>query len=430
MIDHDPTRPRPPSSPGCGCPASLARSFLRGLGAVGALAGLATTTLSTRMAFAAGPYTGDVLVVLSLRGGLDGLNTIVPTGDPRYRQARPTIAVPQNALLPLDAMFGLHPAMAPLKPWWDSGHFGAVQAVGMTNPTRSHFEAMEELERAAPGTSTRTGWLDRTLGLRDTGTAFQAVQLGQRDGGLCLPRPVSRAGHVVGRRLRAVRGLGRRRAAALGRCPDADCTRARRPPSGCPPRRRWPHWPEPPSCRTPATRRPGQLPEHRPRARAARRGAVVKAGVGLQVAAVDYGDWDMHTDMGTVQTGWLYDKLDELSRSARRVRHRPGPQARRRHPRDAHRVRSAASSRTARVASTTDTDRLCCCSVAGCRAARCTAPGRPSSRAPSSGGDLAGTTDYRQILAEILEKRCEGSEISTVFPGVSSDRLGVVRARG
>ena len=76
------------------------RAFLGRLGAVGALAGLTTTGLSTQMAFAAEPYTGDVLVVLSLRGGFDGLNTIVPTGDLRYAEVRPSIGIPQNALLP------------------------------------------------------------------------------------------------------------------------------------------------------------------------------------------------------------------------------------------------------------------------------------------------------------------------------------------
>ncbi|MFL6288825.1 MAG: DUF1501 domain-containing protein, partial [Actinomycetes bacterium] len=167
----------------CGCPdyartSVSRRAFLGRLGAVGALAGLTGTGLSTQLAFAATPYTGDVLVVLSLRGGFDGLNTIVPTADARYRESRPHINVPQSALLPLDPMFGLHPAMSPLMPFWDAGTFAAVQAVGMSNPTRSHFEAMEEMERAAPGSSVRTGWLDRTLGLRDTGTAFQAVQMG------------------------------------------------------------------------------------------------------------------------------------------------------------------------------------------------------------------------------------------------------------
>ena len=86
------------------------------------------------MAFAAEPYTGDVLVVLSLRGGFDGLNTIVPTADPRYLEVRPRIGIPQNALLPLDDMFGLHPAMAAAHAVLGVGQFGAVQAVGMTQP--------------------------------------------------------------------------------------------------------------------------------------------------------------------------------------------------------------------------------------------------------------------------------------------------------
>ena len=170
----------PPPVQECGCSdyAMSRRSFLGRLGAVGALAGLTSTGLATQMAFAAEPYTGDVLVVLSLRGGFDGLNTIVPSGDPRYAEVRPSIQIPQRTLLPLDSMFGLHPAMSPLMPWWHSGEFAAVQAVGMANQTRSHFEAMEEMERAAPGSSLRTGWLDRTLGLRDGTSAFQAVQMG------------------------------------------------------------------------------------------------------------------------------------------------------------------------------------------------------------------------------------------------------------
>ena len=174
----------PPREPACGCPQQTAprgisrRSFFKRAASTGALAGLASQGLSTRMAFAAEPYTGDVLVVLSLRGGFDGLNTFVPTSEPKYAQVRPNIGIPQNALIPLDANFGLHPAMQPLMPFWNDGTFGVVQAVGMSNPTRSHFEAMEEMERAAPGTSIRSGWLDRTLGLRDAGSAFQAVQLG------------------------------------------------------------------------------------------------------------------------------------------------------------------------------------------------------------------------------------------------------------
>ena len=75
-------------------------------------------------------------------------------------------------------MFGLHPALAPLKPLWDAGTLGAVHAVGSPDGSRSHFAATEELERAAPGTSLRTGWLDRVLGQRGATGVFSAAQLG------------------------------------------------------------------------------------------------------------------------------------------------------------------------------------------------------------------------------------------------------------
>ncbi len=145
----------------------------------------------------------------------------------------------------------------------------------------------------------------------------------------------------------------------------------------------------------------------------------MKADVGLQVAAVDYGDWDMHTDMGTVQSGWLHDKLDELSRSL-----------------DAFATDLGAKLGDVTLVTLTEFGRslvengsggvdhghgqavlLLGGGVQGGQVHGTWPTLEPGALA---GGDLAGTTDYRQILAEILEKRCEGSEISTVFPGVSS----------
>ena len=80
---------------------------------------------------------GDVLVVLSLRGGFDGLNAIVPIGDPGYLPARPGIGIPAGALIPAGGIFGLHPALQPLKKFWDAGTFGAVHAVGQSSPSRN-----------------------------------------------------------------------------------------------------------------------------------------------------------------------------------------------------------------------------------------------------------------------------------------------------
>lgn len=412
----------------CGCPDVSRRSFLRGLGAVGALAGLATTGLSTRMAFAADPYAGDTLVVLSLRGGFDGLNTVVPTGDPRYLQVRPTIGIPQNALLPLDAMFGLHPAMAPLMPWWNSGDFGAVQAVGMSNPTRSHFEAMEELERAAPGTSTRTGWLDRTLGLRDATTPFQAVQIGS---GMAAPGFRGPAPELVMWSVDDFELSGAWDAAERQRWTDAL--------TGL-------HVNAPPTVGSPAAATLAALAgaaqlqdaDYTPSAsypdtdlgNALRDVArVVKADMGLQVAAVDYGDWDMHTDMGGPDAGWLHDKLDELSRSLAAFAEDLGPRLN-----DVTLVTLTEFGRSLPENGSGGVDHGHGQAVlllgGGVQGGQVHGVWPTLEDDALAGGDLAGTTDYRQILAEILEKRCQGSQMDAVFPGLGSDRLGVVRARG
>jgi uncharacterized protein (DUF1501 family) len=177
-----------------------------GLGVIG---GLARDTATSRYAFAATTYTGDVLVVLSLRGGFDGLSAVVPAADPAYAGLRPGIGVPADQLLQLDPTFGLHPALAPLKPLWDAGQLGFVHAAGQPDPTRSHFEAMEEMERAAPGSSLRTGWLDRVSSAQGTGGAFATVGVGV-DANQRAAGSGTRAADELGRRLLA---LGRRRSA-------------------------------------------------------------------------------------------------------------------------------------------------------------------------------------------------------------------------
>ena len=185
--------PPAPALRDCGCPDGLRtaagmpvsrRSVLKGLGALGgaAITLTATEAVNTQVALAAPGYTGDTLVVLSLRGGFDGLSAIVPGGDADYYRLRPSIAVPKDALIGLDTTFGMHPALAPLKPLWDAGVLGAVHGVGAPSASRSHFAAMEEMERAAPGTSLRTGWLDRTLGLSGAGGTFSGVAVGSSGG--------------------------------------------------------------------------------------------------------------------------------------------------------------------------------------------------------------------------------------------------------
>ena len=123
------------------------------------------------------------LVVIFQRGAADGLNIVVPHGEPSYFQMRPTIAIPQREILDLDGFFGLHPAMAPLKPLWEAKHLAIVHAAGSPDSTRSHFDAQDYMESGTPGVkSTEDGWLNRALQAENEHgpmqqTPFRAVAL-------------------------------------------------------------------------------------------------------------------------------------------------------------------------------------------------------------------------------------------------------------
>jgi uncharacterized protein (DUF1501 family) len=105
----------------------------------------------------------QVLVVVQLSGGNDGLNTVVPYADPAYYALRPTLAIPREEVVALDDRVGLHPSLAPLKGLYDNGRLSVVQGVGYPNPNRSHFRSMEIWHTAAPETFEESGWLGRYL---------------------------------------------------------------------------------------------------------------------------------------------------------------------------------------------------------------------------------------------------------------------------
>lgn len=115
------------------------------------------------------PRTGDPLrslVVVQLIGGNDGLNTVIPLADPSYRRLRPTLAVPEQRVLPLDDTCGLHPACRGLHELAGSGRLTVVHNVGYPLPSRSHFRSAE-IWAAGDRTST-TGWLGRYLDSYDS----------------------------------------------------------------------------------------------------------------------------------------------------------------------------------------------------------------------------------------------------------------------
>ncbi|MEM1449944.1 MAG: DUF1501 domain-containing protein [Planctomycetota bacterium] len=131
----------------------------------GACAGAVTLASGARaVARATGPGPRDTLVVVFLRGGLDGLSLVVPYADGDYYAQRPATAVPQADTIDLDGFFGLNRAAAPLHPLFSSGRLAFVHTCGFPHPTRSHFEAMRRIEEAeASGGPVGSGWLARHL---------------------------------------------------------------------------------------------------------------------------------------------------------------------------------------------------------------------------------------------------------------------------
>jgi uncharacterized protein (DUF1501 family) len=108
-----------------------------------------------------------ILVAIFQRGAADGLNIVVPFSEPRYYEVRPGIGVAQpgkpNGGLDLDGRFAFHPALQPLKQFWDNGQLAVVHAAGSPDSSRSHFDAQDFMECGTPGLKTEDGWLNRAL---------------------------------------------------------------------------------------------------------------------------------------------------------------------------------------------------------------------------------------------------------------------------
>jgi uncharacterized protein (DUF1501 family) len=126
-----------------------------------------------------------VLVAIFQRGAVDGLNTVIPYGEHRYYDARPNLAIGKpgasDGAIDLDGFFGLHPALAPLKPLFDEKQLAIIHAAGSPEPTRSHFDAQDYMESGTPGLkSTRDGWLNRALPPAPDASPVRAVSLGAR----------------------------------------------------------------------------------------------------------------------------------------------------------------------------------------------------------------------------------------------------------
>ena len=129
-----------------------------------------------RRARAAG--SDPVLVSIFQRGAADGLNTVVPTGDPFYYSSRPTVQIAPGTELALDGFFGLNPAFADLQGLYTDGQLAFLHAAGSPDPSRSHFDAQDFMDHAAPGNkSIVDGWLNRYLAVAGGGQPIAGVSL-------------------------------------------------------------------------------------------------------------------------------------------------------------------------------------------------------------------------------------------------------------
>jgi uncharacterized protein (DUF1501 family) len=400
------------------------RGFLKN-GALALVGTAAIPSFLTRAVMAqatAASASRKKLVVIFQRGAADGLNIVIPHAEPSYFQMRPTIAIPKQQILDLDGFFGLHPAMASLKPLWDEKHLAIVHAAGSPDMTRSHFDAQDYMESGTPGIkATEDGWLNRALQAEDecrraTETPFRAVALAEQ-----MPRTLEgrvralalnnvRDFHVGGARTpanarfansfeglydessdTALRGAGREVFEAAKMLQATD-----------------------PARYTPAAG--AEYPRGGFGDSMKQIAQLLKADLGVEAAFADIGGWDHHQNEGSVD-GQLAGRLREFSESLSAFWMDMGTQAE-----DVVVVTMSEFGRTARENGTRGTDHghanvmfVMGGPVKG---------GRVYGRWPglaaeqlNEGRDLAVTTDFRQVLAEAAFKQLGARDLNLTFPG-------------
>lgn len=426
MTNEPPPASDSASAPGpddCGCAEGRRlgmsrRSLLHGamLGGAGLAVGSATISIAPAASAAtrSAPWT---IVVLSMRGAADGLSLVVPHGDPVYYAARPRIAVPKERLLQADAMFGLHPALAPIEPLWRSGRMAAVHAVGLPAPNRSHFAAIEEVEDAAPGSSTRTGWLNRLLGTDSYTSPLQGVSVGARPMSMVGGAETMTVGSVNGVRVAGAASVAPtdRRIASLDRAwrgQDPMTLGLRAAVAGV--------------ADFGAVKATADPTASYPGTSLGRALAIVsrtiKGDVGSAVITVDHGNWDMHTDLGTVAGGWMVNQAGQFAAAVAAFFADLGPWS--------SRVTLVTVSEFGRRTVENAEHGLdhgwggaMFLAGAGVRGGK--VYGRWPGLTTGGDADLSVTTDYRSVLAELVAARTSASA-ATVFPGFSPEAVGAV----
>lgn len=411
------------------CCAELAGLSRRGLlkGGFGAAGiGMASSLFGStflQASYGATRQAGNVVVLLSLRGAADGLSLVVPHADPAYYAARPRIAVPKASLLAKDATFGLHPKLAPLLPLWQEGKIAAVHATGLAVPNRSHFEAMEAVEDADPGSATRVGWVNRLIGQDSYTHPLQAIGLGMSVPITALYGPQKTvtapsidALRLAGddqwdtgnRRMRSMQTMWAGASGAIGtgarsalstindfapvRASSSDTANGANYPSDD----------------------LGQA------LRAAAR--IIKANVGSDLIAVDHdGGWDMHTDLGTLDWGRMVTATYQLASALAAFFTDLGALG--------EKVTVVTISEFGRRVKENGNygldhghGNVMFLLGGGVRGGYY---GSMPALTNSLDADLPVTTDYRSVLSEVVTKRL-GASSARVFPGFAPETIGAV----
>ena len=373
-----------------------------------------------------------VLVCLFMRGAVDGLNVIVPHGDPFYYKERPRIAVPASDVVDLDGHFGLHPALAALKPLWENKSLAAVHAVGSPDATRSHFDAQDYMETGTPGTkATPDGWLNRYCqhDAEHANTPFRAVAFGPE-----LPRIL--AGSAPSLAIDDLQAFGLRvpQAGARDKLTRAFEALYQGAETGL----------------LAASGRESfaavqQLQQANPLQYTAEHGAeyprgrighsllqiaqLIKSNVGLRVAFLDATGWDTHVNQGS-SDGQLAARLQELGGALAAFATDLGERMR-----SVVVLTMSEFGRTVRENGNSGTDHGHATAMLALGGP--VAGGRVLGRWPTldpaaryDGRDLAVTTDFRDLFGEICARHLGATDLAPVFPGYTAQPTsfpGVIR---
>jgi uncharacterized protein (DUF1501 family) len=400
--------------------------------------GLALLSLGFAPAFlartieAAGTARRKILITIFQRGAVDGLNMIVPFGERDYYTSRPSIAVPRpnaaDGAVDLDGFFGLHPRLASLKPLWDSKQLAIVHATGSPDGTRSHFDAQDYMESGTPGVkSTPDGWLNRYLHAREhaEATPFRAVALApQMPRALQGLQPALAIGQIGQFGIRAGQATDMVQASfeseyaaaadkVLNRTGGQAFDAMRMLKAADPAKYQPEHGADyPRSGYGEALRQIAQL---------------IKADVGLEVAFAEAGGWDTHVNQGA-SAGQLAGRLDDFARGLAALALDLGD-------RMADVVILTMSEFGRAVAENgnrgTDHGHGNAMMIIGGQNVR---GGKVYGRWPGlareqryDGRDLAVTTDFRSVFAEVVTNHLGVADTRTIFPGFrDAQRLGFI----